>query len=72
MPAGFDIRTNGGNYLRGTIIGHGDVPIAKCVNILKKSGYEGWLSIEFEGKEENISALKYGLENLKKIVEREY
>ena len=53
-----------GNYLRGTIVGHGDVPVAQCIRILKNSGYTGNYSIEFEGCEENIFALKAGLANL--------
>lgn len=71
-PSGFTITTNAGNYLRGTVIGHGVVPIGNCVNALKKAGYDGWVSVEFEGAEENIQALKDGLENLRKIIrERE-
>jgi Sugar phosphate isomerases/epimerases len=60
--------TRGGNYLRGTAVGHGVVPIADCVAELKKAGYDGWLSVEFEGMEENIPALQAGLEYLRKIV----
>ena len=65
-PAGFGIATTGGNYLRGTVIGHGVVPVKECIDILKKSGYDGWISLEFEGAEDNIQALKDGLANLKK------
>jgi sugar phosphate isomerase/epimerase len=69
MPTGYIITTNAGNYLRGTVIGHGEVPIGNCINALKKSGYSGWISIEFEGAEENIEALKNGLANLKFFIE---
>ena len=57
-----------GNYLRGTVIGHGVVPVRECVAILKRAGYDGWLSVEFEGMEENIPALVAGIDFLKKIV----
>ena len=67
-PMGYGITTNEGNYLRGTVVGHGIVPVKKCVDILKKSGYDGWMSIEFEGAEDNLQALKNGLENLKMFV----
>ena len=70
MPQGYGILTNAGNYLRGTVIGHGTVPIGNCVSALKKGGYDGWISIEFEGPEENIEALKNGLANLKYIIEQ--
>ena len=66
-PIGF-FRTTGGNYLRGTVIGHGVVPVERCIGILKKAGYDGFLSVEFEGAEENIQALRDGLAFLKQIV----
>lgn len=69
MPQGYSIITNAGNYLRGTVVGHGDVPIGKCINALKKGGYNGWISVEFEGPEETISALQNGFENLKYFIE---
>lgn len=62
------IITRGGNAIRGTIVGHGVVPIADCVAELRKAGYDGWLSLEFEGMEDNLTALKLGLQHLKKVV----
>ncbi len=59
--------TIGGNHLRGTILGHGVVPIAKCVSILKNAGYDGWLSVEFEGLEDNLIAVASGLRYLKSL-----
>ena len=46
--------TRGGNYLRGAIIGHGNVPVLQCINIIKKAGYQGTVSIEFEGMEDPL------------------
>ncbi len=57
--------SRGGNYLRGTIVGHGDVPVVTCLRALKRAGYEGYLSIEFEGMEDCIDGISIGLENLK-------
>lgn len=57
--------SRGGNYLRGSIIGHGDVPVAQCIRILKKAGYNGNISIEFEGMEDPLVGIAVGLENLK-------
>jgi len=57
-----------GNYLRGAIIGHGDVPVLQCLRILKKAGYDGTISIEFEGMEDPILGISVGLENLKKYI----
>ena len=60
--------SRGGNYLKGTIVGHGDVPVKQCLNILKRAGYDGFVSLEFEGMEENIEALRIGLANLRRFI----
>lgn len=62
-------RTRGGNYLRGAIIGHGNVPIKACLFALKNAGYNGTIAIEFEGIEDNIKALQIGLANLRRYTE---
>ncbi len=64
--------TRGGNYLRGTIVGHGNVPIKSCLSALKKVEYNGWISIEFEGLEDPCEAVALGLENLKRYVSEVY
>jgi sugar phosphate isomerase/epimerase len=61
-------QSRNGNYLRGSIIGHGDVPVKHCLMALKKAGYEGYIAIEFEGMEEPIMALNIGLANLKRYI----
>ena len=50
--------TRAGNYLRGSIIGHGEVPVLQCLRILKKAGYDGTVSIEFEGMEDPITGIQ--------------
>lgn len=62
-------RSRGGNYLRGAILCHGDIPVMQCLSILKSSGYDGYVSIEFEGMEDPVEGISTGLENLKKIFE---
>ncbi len=47
-----------GNYLRGTVVGHGVVPIKSCLAALGRAGYDGFLSVEFEGAEETLPALE--------------
>ena len=61
-------RTLGGAFLCGTIIGEGEVDIPGCIAALKAGGYDGFLSVEFEGPEEIFEALKTGLANLRKSV----
>ena len=61
-------QSRGCNYLRGAIIGHGDVPVHQCVNALKRAGYDGYLAIEFEGMEDPITGITVGYSNLKQYV----
>ena len=60
--------TKQGNYLRGSIIGHGEVPLKECINIMKTYGYNDVLSIEFEGIEDVMMAIENGYDNLKRLV----
>lgn len=61
--------TRGGNYLRGAIIGHGEVSVTQCLKLMKNGGYDGILSIEFEGMEEPLTGISLGLENLRRFVD---
>lgn len=61
-------KSRGGNYLRGAIVGHGNVPVLQCINILKQVGYDGYIAIEFEGMEDPIKGLEVGLENLRNYI----
>lgn len=62
-------KTRGGNYLRGTVAGQGVVPVRQCLNTLKAVGYDGNVSLEFEGKERLDFALPAGINFLKKCIE---
>jgi len=59
-------QTRAGNYLRGTVIGHGNVPVKQCLHILKAAGYDDTIAIEFEGMEPGLTAIRVGLANLKR------
>ena len=70
MPGrGYRFTVSDGRLLRGAIIGHGDVPVIQCLKALKRVGYDGYVSIEFEGMEEPVEAIGIGLENLKKYID---
>ncbi len=45
------IPTVGGQFLRGSITGQGDLPIAEIIELIKNSDFDGYISIEFEGDE---------------------
>ena len=68
QPEGF-FMTRGGNFIRGTVVGHGVVPVKQCVAALKRAGYDGYLTLEFEGMERNEDALKIGARYLRKLCE---
>ncbi len=57
-----------GNYWRGTVISHGVIPISQCISVLKKAGYDGYVSLEFEGMEDNLPALETGYAWLRKHI----
>ncbi|MGZ4161578.1 MAG: sugar phosphate isomerase/epimerase family protein [Neobacillus sp.] len=60
-------QSSNGNYLRGAIVGHGDIDIQEVLKVVKSSGYDGFLSIEFEGMEACKTGTKIGLDNVRKI-----
>lgn len=59
--------TSNGNYLRGAIVGHGDIEIRKIVKLIKESGYDGYMTIEFEGMEECKAASRIAMDNLRRF-----
>lgn len=60
-------RTRAGHFLRATVIGHGSVELVPIVKIIKESGYDGYISVEFEGKEDCLWACKVSLDNARKL-----
>ena len=61
-------QTRGCNYFKGAILGEGDVDVKRCINVLKRAGYDGYLSIEFEGSEDCIDGITKGYEYLSKML----
>jgi sugar phosphate isomerase/epimerase len=66
-PEGWRI-TRGGNFQRSTVVGHGAVPIQQCIKIIGQAGYDAYISVEFEGWEDTVQALKSAYAYLRKIV----
>ncbi|TNJ65948.1 sugar phosphate isomerase/epimerase [Paenibacillus hemerocallicola] len=63
------IPTAGGNQLRGAILGQGDIHIRDVLRVIKHAGYDGYLSLEFEGMEECRNATKLGFSYAKRVWE---
>ncbi len=69
FPAGQGfLTTRGGNGIRGTIVGHGQVPVRQCLQVLKNAGFDGTVVVEFEGVEDPMTAVEWACANLKEIV----
>lgn len=60
-------RSKSGRYLRGAIVGNGDVDIWGIAKAIKESGYDGFASIEFEGHEDCLLGCRRGIANAKRI-----
>lgn len=66
-PDGF-FDTRDGNHLCGSVLGDGVVPVRECVQMIKNSGYDGWVTLEYEGMESPLTGVPKGFEFLKTIV----
>ena len=60
--------TRGGRYFGGTVVGEGVIPIKRCLRILKQAGYDDFVSLEYEGMEDCISAIARGLKNIRQYL----
>lgn len=61
--------SSGGKWLRGAIVGQGDIDMPKVIEIVKGSGYDGYISVEFEGMEECKLGTKQGMDYIKRMWE---
>lgn len=61
-------RSRGGNFLRGAIIGHGDIPIRQCLGILQAAGYTGTVALEYEGMEDCLTGLSWSSQTLSEML----
>lgn len=60
-------QTAGGNHLRSTITGHGDIDLKHILRIIKASGYDGFISVEFEGLEDCEFASRVSMNNVRNL-----
>lgn len=61
--------TVGGNYLRGAIAGCGSLDMHHLLSTIKASGYDGYLSIEFQGLEPALTGARIAFDNVRRIWE---
>jgi sugar phosphate isomerase/epimerase len=61
-------RSRGGKYLRGAIVGNGDLDLVSVARSIRESGYAGYVSIEFEGAEDCLLGIRRGLANARRLL----
>lgn len=60
--------TRGCNFWRATAIGEGCIPVRQCLAILKRSGYDGYVSVEYEGADDCIEGITKGKARLEQYL----
>lgn len=60
--------TRGCNQLKGCVAGQGDIPVAQCLAILKKAGFDGYVDLEYEGSDDCMEGIAEGLSFLRTIL----
>lgn len=60
-------RSRSGKPMRGAIVGEGDIDMPTVLAAVKASGYDGFVSIEFEGHEDCLVGCTRGMANAKRI-----
>jgi len=60
-------KSAGGDFLRGAIAGQGDLNLYEILRIVKQSGYDNYMSIEYEGMEECRKGTQIAFNNVNRI-----
>jgi sugar phosphate isomerase/epimerase len=59
----------GKKAFRGSVLNRGVVDVAACIKAIKDSGFDGYLSLEYEGKVDEKSAVAEGMAYMKKLMQ---
>ena len=63
------IETRGGQYIRGSIFGFGDLDTRTILKSAVDAGYNGFVSLEYEGGEPSLVGCETGLNNIRRMLE---
>ncbi|CAN5428071.1 sugar phosphate isomerase/epimerase [soil metagenome] len=66
---GFAYTALDGSRWVGTAIGEGVVDLGACIAALREKGFEGWLSVEYEGEEDPFTAIPRSIQNAKSYLD---
>lgn len=58
----------GGARYAGAAVGEGVVDLGACLQALRAAGFDGWLSIEFEGEEDPLTAVPRCVANARRFL----
>ncbi len=61
-------QTRGGNFYKGAVLGYGQTALVPALRILKRAGYEGYMSIEYEGAEDPELGMEISVENVRRFM----
>jgi sugar phosphate isomerase/epimerase len=61
------LETVAGNAIQGSIVGFGDLPMKRLLSLVKESGFDGPISIEYEGQVPDLFAIETGIANALRI-----
>jgi sugar phosphate isomerase/epimerase len=62
------LETLGGQYIRGSVFGFGDVETRMILQSVVASGYDGFVSLEYEGGEPTLFGCETGLANIRRML----
>lgn len=65
---GFAYEALDGTRYIGTAVGEGEVKLKDCIQALKDAGFDGWLSVEYEGEEDPLTAVPRSIANARKYL----
>lgn len=65
---GFAYEALDGRKYVGTAVGEGEVDLKACITGLNDAGFDGWLSVEYEGEEDPMTAVPRSIDNARKYL----
>lgn len=62
------LETLGGQFIRGSVFGFGDLETSMILEAVVASGYDGFVSLEYEGNEPTLAACETSLGNIRRML----
>lgn len=62
------LTTHGGQFIRGSVFGYGDLNARGLMQAIVASGYDGFLSLEYEGNEPTLFGCETGLDSIRRLL----